>query len=198
MEQKWIDFLDRFGVSESNIEKARKFNTPQEAWDAWDNGADMLSIPYYFGLHEDKLILCACEIIERAMYLFENRHPDDKRPREALEAARRYAQDMNNKENYVAACVAARAAHSSLCKAQYRTLSEKHIANACWSVCAVEYTSSDVAFVLHEVVFAHKYALEDNPAEHTAEFEQKAQAEIVRKYFPVNPVLELPDNPFKD
>ena len=198
MEQKWIDFLEQFGVGEENLEKVRKFNTPQEAWDAWDDGSEMLTIPYCYGLHKDRLILCACEIIERAMYLFENKRPNDKRPREALEAARRYAEDMGNKEKFIAACKAAHAAHTAMCEMQCRTLSEKYMANACWKVCAVEYTSSDVAVALHNVVLAHKYALEANPAKHTAEVERKEQADIVRKYFPINPALELPEDIFED
>jgi len=50
----------------------------------------------------------ACDCADRVLYLFEDDYPDDKRPRTAIEVARRYAQGEATKVELAAARSAAR------------------------------------------------------------------------------------------
>ncbi len=55
----------------------------------------------------DKLArLFACDCAERVLSLFENKYPDDKRPRQAIEIARRYAMGQASDKARAAARVA--------------------------------------------------------------------------------------------
>lgn len=54
--------------------------------------------------------LWACDCAERVLYLYEQRHPGDDRPRRAIEVARRYARGEATTEELGTARVAARAA----------------------------------------------------------------------------------------
>jgi len=52
--------------------------------------------------------LFACDCAERVLPIYEKEYPDDKRPREAIEAARRYAKGKATKKELAAAWSAAR------------------------------------------------------------------------------------------
>ena len=54
--------------------------------------------------------LFACDCAERVLPIYEKEYPDDKRPREAIEAARRYAEGKATKKELAAASDAAWAA----------------------------------------------------------------------------------------
>ena len=62
------------------------------------------------GWNERTARLFACDCAERVLYLFEARHPDDGRPRKAIEIARRYAEGKAAVEELAAAREAAWAA----------------------------------------------------------------------------------------
>ena len=132
MTTHWVDeFLLPLNACKTAVEKARAYPDPQTAWDAWANGGEMLwTLGKCDETDKSKLILCACDIAERALPLFETQFPEDKRPREAIAAARNYAEDPTEENR------AARAADAA----------------------------ADARAV-----------------------ERKAQADIVRKYFPVSP-----------
>ena len=55
------------------------------------------------GWNERTARLFACDCAERVLYLFEARHPDDGRPRKAIEIARRYAEGKAAVEELAAA-----------------------------------------------------------------------------------------------
>jgi hypothetical protein len=59
------------------------------------------------GWNERTARLFACDCAERVLYLFEARHPDDGRPRQAIEIARRYAEGKATVEELAAARAAA-------------------------------------------------------------------------------------------
>lgn len=59
------------------------------------------------GWNERTARLFACDCAERVLYLFEARHPDDGRPRKAIEIARRYAEGKATVEALDAAWAAA-------------------------------------------------------------------------------------------
>ena len=62
------------------------------------------------GWNERTARLFACDCAERVLYLFEARHPNDRRPRKAIETARRYAEGKAAVEELPAAQDAAWAA----------------------------------------------------------------------------------------
>jgi len=62
------------------------------------------------GWDERTARLFACDCAERVLYLFEARHPNDRRPRKAIETARRYAEGKAAVEELTAAQDAAWAA----------------------------------------------------------------------------------------
>ena len=162
------------------IEKARKYADPQAAWDAWDDGAELLWNLEKCGEKDTlKLVLCVCEIAERVLPIFEAEYPDDNKPRKAIEAARRYAENPSEENRLavntacddvcavrVAAYYTARAAARALV---YDTLTARD------AVCAVYAVN---------VVYDAANAVNDNVAE------KKAQADIVRKYFPTSPFVK--------
>ena len=60
--------------------------------------------------YERELRLLACDYSERALQVFESRYPNDHRPRQAFEAARRYARNEIGSRELADAAFAARAA----------------------------------------------------------------------------------------
>ena len=57
--------------------------------------------------YEKQIRLLACDFAERVLYLYEKEYPDDKRPRMAIEAARKYANKQISKKELGAAGAAA-------------------------------------------------------------------------------------------
>ena len=57
-----------------------------------------------------ELRLFACDCANHVLYIFERQRPNDKRPREAIEVARRFADGKATKKELAAAGAAARAA----------------------------------------------------------------------------------------
>ena len=167
----------------SAIEKAEQYRTPQKAWEAWEIGGELLWILGRTNADKRNIILCACDIAERVLPWFEEVYPNDKRPRRAIEAARRCAKD-NSCENIAvvvdaisaadAAANASRSARASHCAraAAYAARTTVHIADA-------------AAVTALKAAYA---ARSENNAAYVVE--QKAQAEIVRKYFPVSPSIK--------
>lgn len=64
-------------------------------------------------LPESAARLLSCEYAESVLHIFERDHPDDKRPREAIETARRFARGEATAEELESARAAARAAARS-------------------------------------------------------------------------------------
>lgn len=60
--------------------------------------------------HEKEVRLFAADCAERVLHLFEDKFPEDKRPREAIQAARYFAEGKITEESRAAAWDAARAA----------------------------------------------------------------------------------------
>jgi len=61
--------------------------------------------------------LFACDCAEHVLYIFEAQHPDDSRPRQAIETVRRYARGEATKEELAAAWDAAGAAARAAARA---------------------------------------------------------------------------------
>jgi hypothetical protein len=179
------------------VEKANQYDDPQSAWDAWDNGGELLWILARTGANRSQRTLCVCDIAERVLHIFEENYPDDKRPRKAIVAARRYAENPNE-ENRVTAKDAANAIyHSTNTTVGYAARAAAdaaacssdadavYVTNGCNStvVYAARAAGADAASTVCDTDADTRYAVDI--AARAAE--QKAQADIVRKYFPVSP-----------
>lgn len=57
--------------------------------------------------------LFACDCAERVLHLYEDKHPDDSRPRDAIAVARRFAVGNATRDELLAACGAAAAARDA-------------------------------------------------------------------------------------
>ena len=97
------------------VEWVRQFKTLQAAWDACERGDWML---WLAGLlsgrpgsdSRRKLVRAVCACARLALPLFEDRYPQDKRPRISLETAERYAVGQASIEEVKTAADAAAAA----------------------------------------------------------------------------------------
>ena len=181
----WVDeFLVPLDACERGIEKARKFSAPQEAWDAWDNGSELIWTLARYGEHDQrKLVLCACEIAESVLHVFEKSYPEDGRPRKAIESARAWAEipTGENRRNADAAVDAACAARSACadCAADDAANAAYYAARSAFHAASHAADTASAA--------AHAACAAASAADGT---ERQAQADIVRKYFPVSPFVK--------
>jgi len=175
MTKHWVDeFLVPLHACQSGIDKARQYPDPQLAWDDWDDGCELLWTLGRWGERDSqKLVLCACDIAERALPIFEKEYPDDLRPREAIEAARRWAENptKENRKNVKIAADAVAYCATNAARAAY------NVANAAY------YTANAASGAYYAARAADVKA-----------GEAKAQADIVRKYFPVSPFVRKENN----
>lgn len=63
--------------------------------------------------HDKEIRLFACECAESVLHFFEEKFPDDNRPRNAIESARRYANGEEGEDELIAARAAAAAARAA-------------------------------------------------------------------------------------
>jgi len=185
------------------LTKVREYSEPQTAWDAWDNGDDMLWVLHKTGGDRSRIVLCVCAIAERVLPIFERRFPADDRPRKAIEAARRYASNPTE-ENKQAADAAADAAYDATAEASAYSGATDAIAAASAVARATIYATDDAADVCRAAASAvsddaartafaaidvkRTLAGVNRVAADAASAERKAQVEIIRKYFPMAPI----------
>ena len=106
--------------------------------------------------------LFACDCAERALPIFEKKYPDDKRPRQAIETAREYANGKATKKELVAAWAAARDAAGV----------------AAWA--AARYVACDAAW--YAARYAARYAAWDAGRDAARAAERKWQTERLMEY----------------
>jgi len=190
----WVDeFLVPLHACQSGIDKARQYPDPQSAWDNWDDGCELLWTLGRRGAQDkQKLALCACDIAERVLPLFEEEYPEDMRPRMAIEAARRWAENPTEENLNAAAAAAADAADASddVCIARVAANAAAnaacHAADAADDTDYADYATSRAAYYAVDAAAAAANAYHGN--------EVKAQADIVRKYFPISPFVRKENN----
>lgn len=207
----WSDkYLIPLNACNSAVRTARKYATPQEAWEAWKQGNQMLWILLRTETDRAKSLYCLCKIVEQVLTLFTKRFPQDKRPQNAIEAARRCA-DNPSQANRAAAYAAAEAAEDA--SGVYPEAEDAEYADD------YEYTddTADAALAASNVAYAAAVAFDPaatDPivaaanaaasAAYTAAraasstpfwdvdddygAELKVQADIVREYFPMAPI----------
>jgi hypothetical protein len=130
--------------------------------------------------HQTAVRLFACDVAEGVLYLFEKQYPDDKRPRQAIETARRYALGKATKEELDAAMVAAWDARDAAARAAARAAvmaAAKVAARDAWAAGAA---AGDVALEAARAVRAASGDAE-------AAVEKKRQAQLFIKYFGKEP-----------
>lgn len=141
-----------------------------------------------------KIFEMKADFAERVLHLFENEHPEDKRPREAIEAARAYARGLISQDAADAAASAADeaasatdAAASAAAKAAYnaakattqRTAQRAaQCAAKCAAKCAADIADDASVYATKAAYNASVYA-----SAAAAKAEEKAQRQIFLKYF---------------
>ena len=175
----WVDkYLVPLSACIEALSKAREYPNPQSAWDAWDNGGDLLWALRVTNNDSAKRVLCVCDIVDRVLPIFEHASPKDRRPREALEAARRYMSHptVENKHSLNDAIVLAQAALVTVAlRAAEVARAAIYAAYAAYGAGSLVYRTSNAAYLARNVA---------------DDAERKAQADIVRKYFPRGPLTE--------
>ena len=174
----WVDeHLVPLDTPKRIIAKARTYATPQEAWDDWDTGIDMLWMLSQTKADRTKTIHCLCDIAERVLPIFEKTYPEDKRPREAIEAARQYA-DSKHIDPFGSYFAAHNAAHSAY--------NSGHTVAAYAALAATHTAAYIVGGATHNDLAVANLAI--STFEYTARnAEDQAHAEIIRRYFPEAP-----------
>jgi hypothetical protein len=133
--------------------------------------------------HQRDIRLFNCDIAEGVLYLFEEQYPDDKRPRQAIETARRYALGKATKEELDAAMAAAwdarNAAWDAARVAAWAAAWDAR--NAAWDAAMVAAWAAawDAARVAGDVA----RAVRDVAGDAAAAVEKKRQARLFIKYF---------------
>ena len=130
------------------------------------------------GVKQNMLILCACDMVECALPVFEKKYPEDNRPKKAIEAARNYLTNptAENRSAAAKAAVAARiVAYPVFTNAAHAACAAANVAYAAYTI------TTDSDYLVNAASFA-SFAL-------TNKNECKELAEIIRKYFPIAPIL---------
>jgi len=175
--KEWVDkYLVPLEVCNSAINKANEYDDPQSAWDDWDNPTELLWTIERTYCNKRLYRLCACEMAEHVLHIFEEKYPDDKRPRRAIETSRRFANGVADKGELGAA-------YSSACDAAYAASSYP-----AYAARAAAYAAGDDAANAAANAAAAVAAATDSSAE------KKCQADCVRKFFPISPFVKRNKN----
>ena len=112
MSQPYLDTLKNACSEGRDWARGNSIQSDSEAWTRLQRPDWMLWLAENRGveLDESKLRLFACDCAEQALPLYERDYPDDKRPRQAIAVARRFANGEATREELAAAWDAAKAA----------------------------------------------------------------------------------------
>ena len=138
-------------------------------------------------IDKDKLRLAAADFAERVLHLFESKHPNDDRPRKAIEAARNGDAARAAARAANAADAAANAAYAAYAAADaaaaYAAAANAASASAYAAATAAAYAAANVAYAANAAATDAANAAAYAAAAYAAcEDEKKAQIEIMKKY----------------
>ncbi len=155
-EDDWADLLKFLGKTKADS-KPLKFSTILES-----NGIDdaLWCLRSLTEKHHPKIRHLAADYAERVLPLFEKYHPEDKRPREAIQAARDFADGKITEKDLAAAWAAAGAAAWAAAGA------------AAWAAWAAAWAAAEAAAEAAEAAAEAAWAAE-----------KKMQVELLIKYF---------------
>ena len=162
-EDGWEKLLKHLGKTKADDEPL-KFSTILES-----NGLDyaLWFLRVLPEEHHGKIRHLAADCAERVLHIFEIEYPEDKRPREAIQAARDFADGKITKDEMAAAASAAAAAYAS---ASAAAAAYAYAAYAAYAAAAAYAAYAAAAYAAYAASTA--YAAE-----------RKAQAELLIKYF---------------
>jgi hypothetical protein len=107
------EFCKEHMACESGATWASQFETLAEVYDKCERGGWMIwMLQKADKLDKPTAVKIAIECAEHVLHFYEDKYPDDKRPRLAIDAARKYLSDPNE-ENRKAAAYAADAADAA-------------------------------------------------------------------------------------
>jgi hypothetical protein len=203
----WTDDLTRLLACNDAVAWAKGYDSLDAAWAACERGdwmlwlADRVSGEPGSPLRR-KLVLAACDCAELSLPIFEKKSPGDKRPRTAIETARRYAngeagvtlEDVANAADaaaYAAAEAAVDAAREAACAAYmattYATCAAYAAADAAAYAAYAAREAARAAYAAHATTYA------TCAAAHAAEATLRQCAKIVRKHYPQPPTMNGDD-----
>ena len=162
-EDGWADLLKHLGKTKADDEPL-KFSTILESNGIEDALWCLRALPEE---HHDKIRHLAADYAERVLYLYEVKCPEDKRPREAIQAARDFADGKITIKELAAARAAAWAAAEDADRA------------ARAAAMAAAWAAEDADRAAEDAAEAAAWAAED-----VAMYaERKIQGELLIKYF---------------
>ena len=173
-EDGWKRLLTYLGKTEADNEPL-KFSTILKSNGLGSALWCLRSLPEEYN---PKIKHLGADFAERVLHLFEEKYPGDKRPREAIQAARDFADGKIDTLTAHAAANAARAAAANVV-AHIAAHIAAHVAA---HAAATTYTAADTANKASDTVFSGAFAARVNCAKAVAT-ERKAQAKLLIKYF---------------
>ena len=132
--------------------------------------------------HQDSkpvAVKIAIEFARRVLHIFDDKYPDDERPRKAIESAEAWVNDPTEENRIVAdsASKAAAAAYDAYAAANAAYAA----ANAAYAVANATYAAANAANAAANAGYVAAYAAA-NAAAYDRDAELIAQAEIIRKH----------------
>jgi hypothetical protein len=180
---EYLQKLKELNACQEAINWSAGFDDAQQAWDACENGAWMLWLVGKLCEDRKLLVLAACQCARLALkYIPEN----EKRPVTAIEIAEKWAR---NEEGVTLEHV--RLAASASYAAYAASYAAANAARAARAANAAAYAASDAAaYAAYAASYAAANAARAARAANAAADEILKQcADIVRQYYPKNPVL---------
>ena len=103
-----IDFCKTHGACSEGAKWAAQYKTLAEVWANCQRGDWMIwMLRKRVDVPQTTLVRLACECAEHVLHVYESKHPNDDRPRRAIEAARAWANDPSEANKTLAAYAAA-------------------------------------------------------------------------------------------
>ena len=124
------------------VKWASSYETMAEAWEKCERADWMLWAAKRFNLFtKRRSVKLAVIFAERVLPKFEAKHPEDKRPRRAIQAAKRWLKSPTKENQYAAAYAAASAAYAAASAATYAA----YAAYAAADAASAAYAAADAA-----------------------------------------------------
>jgi hypothetical protein len=179
MQKTCAELLRGVGACREAVDWSEQFGTDrQSAWVGCKRGDHMLWLLGRLSGPPDSdsrkaVVVCACECARLALPQYEVRHPDDRRPRNAIETAERHCEGKTTLKEVRDAAVDAVDADAAY---------DAAYAAAAAAAYAAAYAAAAYAYAAYAA-----YAADDAAA---ARSERLAEcADIVRKHFPITPSI---------
>jgi len=192
-----LKFCKKYDACKEGKEYAKSFKSLSDAWENCERSDWMIWTLNKLDKwsHEQKVQI-AISCAERVLPIFEKKYPKDKRPRKAIQAAKRYLKNPTDKNKKAAAAASYAASYAAADAAADAAYAAAYAADAAADAVAASYAASyaadaayaaadaaaDAASYAADAVAASSYAAD-------AAAERKWQAKEIRKVVS-NPFLK--------